>query len=127
MKRFSYVAIVAGLNVLDELEQNEQSLTNAGFHLSNESDSDGDGDYENNATYKIYPKVCRRQDNVMPNSRLSETLEDINCDLMKRVDSNVSNYQSSPQTTHRPVSASVSKASSEDLREFSPASPMIPL
>lgn len=58
----------------------------------------------------------------MPNSRLSETLEDINCDLMKRVDSNASNYQSSPKTTHRLLSLSKSRISSEDLKNHSRSS-----
>jgi hypothetical protein len=42
----------------------------------------------------------------MPNSRLSDTSEDINCELMRRVDSTSSNHQLSPKTKHRLLSLS---------------------
>jgi hypothetical protein len=104
------------LKVLDELEQNECPFT-VDFDLSSESDDDEDdhGNDENYFDSKKHPKVCGRQDNIMPSGRLYENLEDINCELMKRADSNASNYQPSPKTTHRLLSLSGSKLSSDDL------------
>jgi len=55
---------------------------------------------------KSHPKVCGRQDNIMPNGRLSETLEDINCDLMRRAESSASFYQLSPRESQRLLSLS---------------------
>ena len=104
-----------------EIEQNERLFNDGGFYLSSDSESDNDG--EKDSTSKTYPKTCGRQDNVMPNSRLSDNLEDINCELMKRVDSNASSYQPSPKLTRRLLSSSESKVSSEDLKEFYPTSP----
>jgi hypothetical protein len=110
--RFSYLAIIAGLKILDEIEQNERPFNDSESNLSSESESDND---ENSFHHKNYPKTCGRQDNIMPSGRLSETLEDINCELMKRADSNASSYQPSPSTVHRLIS-------SEDLNHY-PRSP----
>jgi hypothetical protein len=55
----------------------------------------------------------------MPNSRLSEKLEDINCELMRRVDSNASNYQPSPQTTRRLLSLSLSSEEQKNASQSS--------
>jgi hypothetical protein len=112
------MAVIAGLKILNEIEENEKSFVDCGFHVSSESESDD----ETNLNLKKHPKVCRRQNNIMPNGRLSETLEDINCELMKRVDSNASNYQPSPKTTHRLLSLSGSKLSSEDSKTYSRSS-----
>jgi hypothetical protein len=83
------------LKIINEIEENERLFVESDSDLSSESESDDE-----------YPKKCGRQDNVMPNGRLSETLEDINCELMKRVDSNASNFQPSPKTTRRLLSLS---------------------
>jgi hypothetical protein len=102
--RFSYLAILSGLKILNEIEKNERSFINCDFHVS--SDSESDIDDEKNLNPKKHPKVCTRQNNIMPNGRLSEKCEDINCELMRRTDSNASNYQPSPQTTRRLLSLS---------------------
>lgn len=60
----------------------------------------------------------------MPNGRLSETFEDINCELIKRVDSTTSSYQPSPKTTRRLQSLSGSHWSSDDLNRY-PSLPKI--
>ncbi len=116
--RFSYLAIIAGLKILNELEQNEKDFIDCDSNLSSESESDD----EINFNIKNHQKVCRRQDNIMPSGRLSETLEDINCDLMKRVDSNASNYQPSPKTTHRLLSLSGLQLSPDDFKNHSRSS-----
>ncbi|CAF2242192.1 unnamed protein product [Rotaria magnacalcarata] len=121
--RFSYIAVIAGLKNLNEIEQTEGSFIECSFNLS--SDSESDGDDENNFNSKRYPKVCRRQDNVMPNGRLSDVFDDINCELIKRVDSNASSYQPSPKSTRRLQSLSGSKLSSEDLKQLSPPSKIV--
>lgn len=69
--------------------------------------------------------MCGRQDNIMPNSPLSDALEDINCELMKRVDSNASSHQPSPKTTRRLASLSGSQLSQEDFKLTTPSSPSI--
>lgn len=115
--RFSYRAIIAGLEVLTDLEQNEKPFTECEMNLSSESDSDTD---EQTIIDKKHPKECGRQDNIMPNGRLSDSLEDINCELMRRADSNASSYQPSPKTMHRLISKSGSRMSSEDLKQFQP-------
>ncbi|CAF2946591.1 unnamed protein product [Rotaria sp. Silwood2] len=120
--RFSYLATVAGLKVLNEIEQHEKPFIEYDFNLSSESESDDD---EKNFNSKNYQKVCGRQDNVMQNGRLSDTLEDINCELIKRVDSNLSSYQPSPKSAHRLQSLSGTQLSSEDLKEYIPSPPII--
>ncbi|CAF0944826.1 unnamed protein product [Rotaria sordida] len=120
--RFSYCAIIAGLKVLNAIEQSEGSFIECDFNLSSESESDDD---EKSLNSKKYPKICGRQDNVMSNGRLSESFEDINCELIKRVDSNLSSYEPSPNTKRRLQSFSKSRLSSEDLKEYSPLSPII--
>lgn len=119
-KRFSYVAIIAGFKILNEIEENEKAFADCEFIVNSDSESDNDDPVNSNR--KIYPKVCGRQNNIMPNGRLSETLEDINCDLMKRVDSNASNYQPSPKSTHCLLSISNSRLSSEDFNNRSRSS-----
>ena len=96
--RFSYRAIIAGMKVLTDLERNEKLFTECEMNLSSESDSDTD---EQTLTDKKHPKGCGRQDNIMPNGRLSDSLEDINCELMQRADSNASSYHPSPKTMRR--------------------------
>ncbi|CAF1464633.1 unnamed protein product [Adineta ricciae] len=115
--RFSYRAIIAGMKVLTDLERNEELFTECEMNLSGESDSDTD---EQTLTDKKHPKGCGRQDNIMPNGRLSDSLEDINCELMRRADSNASSYHPSPKTMHRLISKSESRMSSEDLKQFQP-------
>ncbi len=100
------------MRVLNDIEQNERPFIDFDINSSGESESDD----EINLNCKTHPKGCRRQDNIMPNSRLSESLEDINCELMKRVDSSPSSYQPSPQTTRRLLSKSDSRVSSDDLK-----------
>ena len=119
--RFSYRAVIAGLEILGELEQNERPYVDV-EGPSSESDSDAD---ELITNAKVHPKGCRRQDNIMPNSRLSETLEDINCELMRRADSNASSYQPSPKAMHRLISTSESRVSSEDSKHYSQSTPLI--
>ena len=114
--------MIAGLKIVNELEENESPFSDCDFGLSSESESEDD---EKNLNYKIHQKVCRRQDNIMPNGRLSDTLEDINCELIRRADSNASNYQPSPKTTHRLISQSGLKLSSEDLKNNSRSLPII--
>ncbi|CAF4303089.1 unnamed protein product [Rotaria socialis] len=121
--RFSYIAVIAGLKILNEIEQTEGSFIECSFNLS--SDSESDDDDKNNFNSKRYPKVCRRQDNVMPNGRLSDVFEDINCELIKRVDSNASSYQPSPKSTRRLQSMSGSKLLSEDLKQLSSPSKIV--
>ncbi|UJR38381.1 hypothetical protein I4U23_031051 [Adineta vaga] len=120
--RFSYRAIIAGLEILAELEQNERLYIECEGNLSSESDSDTE---EQTLTDKKYPKQCGRQDNIMPNGRLSDSLEDINCELMRRADSNASSYHPSPKTTHRLISMAGSRVSSEDLKHYSQSVPLI--
>jgi len=115
--RFSYVAIIAGMKILNEIEQNERAFVEDDFNLSSESESESDD--EMSCNIKKHQKVCKRQNNIMPNSRLSETLEDINCNLMRRIDSNASNHQPSPKTTHRLLLLSNSQLSVEDLNNHS--------
>ncbi len=92
------------------MEENDKPFRDCDFDLSSDSESDGD---EMNMNLEKYQKECRRQDNIMPNGRLSEAFEEINCELMKRVDSNASNYQPSPKTTHRLLSTHGSKTHSQ--------------
>ncbi|CAF1432446.1 unnamed protein product [Adineta steineri] len=120
--RFSYRAIIAGLKVLNELEQSEKPFVDCDMNLSSESESEDDGE---NFNYKKHPKQCGRQNNIMPNGRLCENCEDINCELMKRADSTPSSYHPSPKTTHRLISASGSRVSSEDLKSYPQSSKII--
>ena len=103
MTRFSYLAILAGRKILDDLEHSEREF--------NDCDCD-DEEEDEEFDCPTHPKVCGRQDNIMPNGRLTETLEDINCELMKRTDSFVSSYQTSPKSARR---LSDFRFSSEDL------------
>ena len=119
MKRFCYRAVIAGLKVLDEIEHNEKPFTNYNFNVS--SDNESDDDDEKNSNCKNY--LYGRQDNVMSNGHLSEAFEDINCELIKRVDSTASNYQRSPKTTHRLQSSLESQLSFDDLKEYSILTP----
>lgn len=98
MNRFSYLAILAGRKILDELERSEREF--------NDCDCD-DEEEDDEFDCPTHPKVCGRQNNIMPNGRLTENLEDINCELMKRSDSFIGSYQSSPRSARR--------FSSEDL------------
>lgn len=84
--------------MLNEIEQSE--------HLFSEDHSDlsGESDEETNCNDPSHPKTCGRQNNVMPNGRLPENLDEINCDLIKRADSIISNYQPSPKYTQRTFS-----------------------
>ena len=95
--RFSYVSILAGLEMLSDLEKSERTYLDCDCHLSTDDDAD---------EAVTHPKICKRQNNIMPNSRLSDSFEDINCELMRRIDSNASNYQVSPKTTRRLISLS---------------------
>ena len=108
INRFSYVAIIAGLRILNEIEQSERAF------IEDPSDISGDSDDEMNMDSKIHPKTCGRQNNVMPNGRLNENLEDINCELIKRADSLIINYQPSPKTSHRLSSQSDLRFLAED-------------
>lgn len=99
------MAIIAGYKTLQDFEENEKPFIEYDFSVSSESESDENPDEEINLK-KSHPKVCGRQDNIMPNSRLSEALEDINCDLMRRADSTASSHQPSPITMRRLKSAS---------------------
>ncbi|CAF4693516.1 unnamed protein product, partial [Rotaria sp. Silwood1] len=124
--RFSYLATVAGLKILNEIEENEGPFIECDFNLSSDSENDDNDDAgEKNFNGKKYPKVCGRQDNVMPNGRLSEPLEDINCELIKRVDSDLSSCQTSPNTTHRLQSLLGSRLSSEDSKDYSPTTAIL--
>jgi hypothetical protein len=67
------MAIIAGLKELDELEQSEGLFNESDFDELSESDNED-------------------------NSKLSKSLEDINCELKKRAD----NYQS-PITTYEEI------------------------
>ena len=98
------MAIISGLKILKEIEDNERAFLACDFNFSSDSESDIEDD--KNINPRKHPKVCARQNNIMPNGRLSEKLEDINCELIRRVDSNASNYQPSPQTTRRLLSLS---------------------
>lgn len=89
------MAVIAGLKMLDHIEQSERSLM---------EDLSGDSDDETNFDQENHPKTCGRQNNVMPNGRLAENLEEINCDLIKRADSIISNYQPSPRFNQRTFS-----------------------
>jgi hypothetical protein len=111
------MAIISGLKILNEIEENERSFLACDFNFS--SDSESDIEDEENINPKKHPKVCVRQNNIMPNSRLSEKLEDINCELMRRVDSNASNYQPSPQTTRRLLSLSLSSEEQKNASQSS--------
>ncbi len=71
------MAIVAGLQELDELEQSEGLFNESDFDGSSESDNEDD-------------------------SKLSKSLEDINYELKKRADSTKINSHSSP-TTYEPI------------------------
>ena len=84
--------------MLNQIEQSE--------HLFSEDHSDlsGESDEETNCNDPSHPKTCGRQNNVMPNGRLPENLDEINCDLIKRADSIISNYQPSPKYTQRTFS-----------------------
>jgi hypothetical protein len=101
--------------MLNEIEGNERTFNNTDSNVSSENESEDD---ENNLNHKNYPKICGRQDNIMPNGCLSETLEDINWELMKRADSNACSHQTSPKTTHRLLS-------SEDLNHPYRSPPII--
>lgn len=94
--RFSYLAIIAGLQILDELEESERVSLECNDHPSSDDDNDDE----------LHPKTCKRQDNIMPNGRLSESFEDINCDLIRRMDSSAGTPHFSPRLTRRLISIS---------------------
>ena len=84
------------MKILDELEESERVYLECDVHQSSDDDDDD----------RIHPKICKRQDNIMPNGRLSELFEDINCDLMQRIDSTAGSSQFSPKMTRRLISIS---------------------
>ncbi|CAF1008494.1 unnamed protein product, partial [Didymodactylos carnosus] len=107
--RFSYLAIVEGLKILDELEESHAQFLDEPDNMSSSLESSSEEDYN----YGYKKQQLNRAHNIMPSSKLSDSLEDINTELIRRLDSNASIF--TPRTVR--TSSTIPSTSTSDYNQ----------